>query len=148
MSQGPGSGSSGSVATSSAAVTASGMTTMSNVVSALVSAGAGWLVEFQSSRPPSSFARTVTWTRPTWSGASVNVSFPAASIAGATVKRFGTPFRSVSVSKWTVCQDSLGGPGLTAVAHGALYAGLSSPTTTCGGPGVNVGASLTGATQI
>ena len=54
----------------------------------------------------------------------------------------------VCVSKWTVCQASLGGPGLTAVAQAALYALLSSPTTIDGGPGVNVGASLTGATQI
>ena len=41
-----------------------------------------------------------------------------------------------------------GGPGLTAVAQAWLYAALSSPTTIDGGPGLNVGASLTGATQI
>ena len=122
-------------------------TTRSNVTSALVSCGLGLAGEVPVLQPPSSSARTVTWTRPTSPAAGVNVRVAVGAIAGSTSNRFGDAV--------VVDVDLEAGP--TASTHSRDRARCSSPRPRCmrrcpgstvtSPPGVKVGASLIGATQ-
>src|SRR5437764_5246122 len=93
--------------------------------------------------PPLSCRKTLTVAVPVWFAIGVKVSTPDGETAGWTLKSV-----LLSLLTWnaTVCDDSLGGPALMLLAHGALYAALSPALTLL--PGVNDGASLTGLTVM
>src|SRR3954453_3810326 len=91
--------------------------------------------------PPSSWAATVTDALPFAFAAGVKVSVPSGAIDGCTLK---SALLLLVAAKVTLCDDSLAGPGLMLVAHGAEEGPESSFTVTSP-PLVNDGGSLTGA---
>src|SRR4051812_27592391 len=69
-------------------------------------------------KPPSSVRNTVTLALPKAFAAGVNISTPLEEIDGCDEK---SALLSFETWKVTVCDDSLAGPALMAVAHGAEY---------------------------
>src|SRR6476469_3199994 len=84
---------------------------------------------------------------PIFPAAGVNDNVPSEATVGPEAKSPTPP--SLTLTTWndTVWLPSLAGPGLIALAHAALYAPLSGSTVTAG-PGVKVGGSLIGASQM